>query len=110
MRITPEAVGPVSLVTAFEQPDVKTPEVRVVDEARAPASKPRHRRARARLLMVDFPNTGVAASRPPRSLLAMAQGEQSNALEVSEPASRPDAVASFDERPAGDARRDHAEG
>ena len=29
-RIAPEASGPVSLVTAFDQPDVSVPEVRVV--------------------------------------------------------------------------------
>ena len=62
VRIAPEAPGPVSLVTAFEQPDVKTPEVRVVMK-RAPNLKPAVTREGA-ILVVEFPHTGEAA-RPP---------------------------------------------
>jgi type IV pilus assembly protein PilQ len=69
VRIAPEAAGPVSLVTAFEQPDVKTPEVRVVMK-RAPGLKPSVTREGTTLL-VDFPHTGEAA-RPP----VLAMGEQ----------------------------------
>jgi type IV pilus assembly protein PilQ len=69
VRIAPELAGPVSLVTAFEQPDVKTPEVRVVMK-RAPGLKPTVTRE-GELLMVDFPHTGEAA-RPP--VMAMEDG------------------------------------
>jgi len=63
VRIAPEQDGAVSLVTAFEQPDVKRPEVRVVVK-RAPNLKPEVSR-RGSLLIVDFPRTGALASKPP---------------------------------------------
>jgi type IV pilus assembly protein PilQ len=63
VRIAPEPVGPVSLVTAFEQPDVATPEVRVVVK-RAPNLKPQVTR-RGSLLVIDFPRTGEVAAVPP---------------------------------------------
>jgi type IV pilus assembly protein PilQ len=63
VRITPEVGGPVSLVTAFAQPDVKIPEVRVVVK-RAAGLKPEVTR-RGALLVVDFPHTGAVAATPP---------------------------------------------
>ena len=46
VRIAPEAAGPVSLITAFEQPDVKTPEVRVVMKRAAEPEAGRDARGR----------------------------------------------------------------
>ncbi len=63
VRITPELGGPVSLVTAFAQPEVETSEVRVVVK-RAENLKPEISR-RGSLLVVDFPHTGAMAARPP---------------------------------------------
>jgi type IV pilus assembly protein PilQ len=63
VRITPEAPGPVSLVTAFEQPELEVPEVRLVVQ-RAPNLKPEITR-RGSLLIVDFPRTGEIAAAPP---------------------------------------------
>jgi len=63
VRIAPEARGPVSLVTAFAQPDVETAEVRIVMQ-RAANMKPEISR-RGSLLIVDFPRTGALATRPP---------------------------------------------
>ena len=63
VRITPEAGGPVSLVTAFAQPDIKTSEVRVVVK-RAAGLKPEIAR-RGALLVVDFPRSGAVAASPP---------------------------------------------
>jgi type IV pilus assembly protein PilQ len=77
VRIAPEAAGPVSLVTAFEQPDVRTPEVRVVMK-RASGLKPSVTREGTTLL-VDFPHTGEAAARPP----VLAMGAQAPGSELS---------------------------
>jgi type IV pilus assembly protein PilQ len=63
VRIVPEKIGAVSLVTAFAQPDVKTPEVRVVVK-RAAGLKPEVTRQDSMLTM-DFANTGAVASVPP---------------------------------------------
>jgi type IV pilus assembly protein PilQ len=63
VRITPEAGGPVSLVTAFAQPDTKASEVRVVVK-RASGLKPEIAR-RGALLVVDFPRSGQVAASPP---------------------------------------------
>ncbi|MFI5216592.1 MAG: type IV pilus secretin PilQ [Candidatus Limnocylindria bacterium] len=63
VRITPEAGGPVSLVTAFAQPDTKVSEVRVVVK-RAAGLKPEITR-RGALLVVDFPRSGAVAASPP---------------------------------------------
>ena len=51
-----------SLVTAFEQPDVASSEVRIVVK-RASGLKPEIRR-KGSLLLVDFPRTGDAAEQP----------------------------------------------
>jgi type IV pilus assembly protein PilQ len=63
VRIVPEKIAAVSLVTAFAQPDVKRPEVRVVVK-RAAGLKPEVSRQDA-VLMMDFPNTGKIAAVPP---------------------------------------------
>jgi len=63
VRIAPEEGGPVSLVTAFAQPDVKTSEVRVVVK-RASDLKPEISR-RGSLLVLDFARSGGIAARPP---------------------------------------------
>jgi type IV pilus assembly protein PilQ len=62
VRITPEAGGPVSLVTAFAQPETNS-EVRVVVK-RAAGLKPEIAR-RGALLVVDFPRSGAVAASPP---------------------------------------------
>ncbi len=63
VRIVPEKIGAISLVSAFAQPDVKTPEVRVVVK-RAAGLKPEVTRNDA-VLMMDFPNNGQVAAVPP---------------------------------------------
>ncbi len=63
VRLTPEQPGVVSMVAAFEQPEMKTPEVRVVVE-RAPGSKPvvtQH----GTMLMLEFASAGAAAEPVP---------------------------------------------
>jgi len=67
VRIAPEASGPISLITAFEQPDVTRPEVRIVMK-RAPNLRPTVTRE-GTMLFVDFPKGGPDAARPP--VLAM---------------------------------------
>ncbi|MCZ6785375.1 MAG: type IV pilus secretin PilQ, partial [Proteobacteria bacterium] len=62
-RIIPPLGGPVSLITAFHQPDVEPSEVRVVVK-RAPDLEPTVTR-RGELIFMDFAHTGVAASAPP---------------------------------------------
>jgi type IV pilus assembly protein PilQ len=63
VRLTPEQPGAVSMVAAFEQPELATPEVRVVVE-RAPGVKPvvsQH----GTMLMLDFASAGAAAAPVP---------------------------------------------
>jgi type IV pilus assembly protein PilQ len=63
VRLTPEQPGVVSMVAAFEQPELATPEVRVVVE-RAPGAKPvvtQH----GTMLMLEFAHTGEAAQPVP---------------------------------------------
>jgi type IV pilus secretin PilQ/predicted competence protein len=62
-RIFPKSGGPVSLIHAFQQPDVEMPEVRVVF-TRAPDQAPVMTR-RGSMLFVDFEDLGVAAAAPP---------------------------------------------
>ncbi len=62
-RITPQPGGPVSLITAFQQPEVQVPEVRVVMKRAADLAPEISRRGE--ILFVDFPNTGLAAAAPP---------------------------------------------
>ncbi|MFP6641497.1 MAG: type IV pilus secretin PilQ, partial [Myxococcota bacterium] len=65
-RITPDSGGPVSLITTFEQPELDGSEVRVVMR-RAKGLVPTVTR-RATVILVDFENTGLAASAPPAFL------------------------------------------
>jgi type IV pilus secretin PilQ/predicted competence protein len=62
-RIFPTAGGPISLIHAFQQPDVEVPEVRVVF-TRAPNLTPVVSR-RGSMLFVDFEDVGIAAAPPP---------------------------------------------
>ncbi len=70
-RVAPEATGrvtahprkPISLISTFQQPDVATPEVRVVVK-RASGLAPKVIR-RGSMIFVDFPNTGLVAAAPP---------------------------------------------
>jgi len=62
-RITPTPGGPVSLISAFQQPDVEVPEVRIVVK-RAPDLEPEISR-KGEILFIDFPHTNVAAAAPP---------------------------------------------
>jgi type IV pilus assembly protein PilQ len=63
IRIAPEEPGPVSLVTAFEQPEAGGPEVRVVI-GRAAGLEPSVSREGA-MLFLDFPRGGALAAVPP---------------------------------------------
>ena len=63
VRLTPEQPGVVSMVAAFEQPELATPEVRVVVE-RSPGAKPvvsQH----GTMLMLEFVSAGAAAEPVP---------------------------------------------
>lgn len=62
-RIFPKPGGPISLIHAFQQPEVATPEVRVVF-TRAPDLEPAVVR-RGSMLFVEFRDIGVAAAAPP---------------------------------------------
>jgi type IV pilus assembly protein PilQ len=62
VRIAPDNPGSVSLVTAFAQPELKSPEVRVVI-TRAPGVKPTVSQDGA-MLVIDFANTAKAAAVP----------------------------------------------
>ena len=63
IRLAPEKAGPVSLVTAFAQPDVEVDEVRIV--VKRAANLAPEITQRGSLLVVDFPHTGALAARPP---------------------------------------------
>jgi type IV pilus assembly protein PilQ len=63
IRIAPEKPGPVSLVTAFEQPEAGGPEVRVVI-GRAAGLEPSVSREGA-MLFLDFARGGAVAATPP---------------------------------------------
>ena len=62
-KLFPDQGGPVSMIQAFQQPDLKTPEVRIVF-TRAPGQKP-VMSTHASSLIVDFEDMGVAAAAPP---------------------------------------------
>ena len=70
-RIAPAPGGPVSLVTAFEQPEMDVPEVRVVVE-RAANLEPQVRREGS-LVLIEFPHGGAVAATPPVLASAPAQ-------------------------------------
>src|SRR5262245_49020579 len=92
-RIAPEPGGPVSLVTAFEQPEMKVPEVRIVVE-RAPGLVPEVSREGS-LVVIEFAR-GTVAQTPP--VLASVPAEPG----ASAPAAlAPDATAATAPTPAG---------
>jgi type IV pilus assembly protein PilQ len=80
-RLFPEQGGPVSMIHAFQQPDVAMPEVRVVF-TRAPDQKPVFS-THGSTLFVDFEDMGVAAASPPAfpgaSPAAMAAADETSA-------------------------------
>ncbi|HEU4427858.1 MAG TPA: type IV pilus secretin PilQ [Myxococcota bacterium] len=80
VRIAPENPGVISLVTAFEQPEMKEPEVRVVI-TRAAGVKPSVTQNGA-MLVVDFANTAKAAAVP---MMAAALEEPASQPAVSAP-------------------------
>jgi len=88
VRITPEPGGPVSLVTAFDQPEMEEPEVRLVVQ-RAANLEPQISR-RGSLLIIDFPHTGEMAAAPPAMTQDQAMGAQAELDGV--PASIPSAA------------------
>jgi type IV pilus assembly protein PilQ len=82
VRIAPEPGGPVSLVTAFEQPETGGQEVRVVVK-RAEGLKPQISR-RGALVIVDFPREGMAEVPPvlastPQPMVQQAAGSPAGA-------------------------------
>ncbi len=97
VRITPEPGGPVSLVTAFDQPEMEEPEVRLVVQ-RAANLEPQISR-RGSLLIVDFPHTGAKAAATPAMTQDQAMDAQSDLAGV--PASIPSASADEDPQWAG---------
>ncbi|MEE8166123.1 MAG: type IV pilus secretin PilQ, partial [Myxococcota bacterium] len=103
-RILPKAGGPVSLIHAFQQPDVETPEVRVVF-TRAPNQEPVVTR-RGSMLFVDFEDMGVAAAAPPAFPTAGGEGAMAEASvqpPVQPLASTPSAELALVQPGAGDA-------
>ncbi len=82
LKIVPEQPGPVSLVTAFAQPKVKTPEVRVVIK-RASGATPQVTRE-GNSILLDFAPSSTAAAKPPM-LTAPAEGEAAPAAVADEP-------------------------
>ncbi|MBW2543445.1 MAG: type IV pilus secretin PilQ [Deltaproteobacteria bacterium] len=89
VRITPDPGGPVSLVTAFDQPEMEEPEVRLVVQ-RAANLEPEISR-RGSLLIVDFPRTGQTAAALPAMTQEEARVAQAD-LDASTPASIPSAA------------------
>lgn len=91
-RIFPKPGGPISLIHAFQQPEVATPEVRVVF-TRAPDLEPSVVR-RGSMLFVEFRDIGVAAAAPPAfpqkdadggAAAAMAMAANSTGSSMTEP-------------------------
>jgi type IV pilus assembly protein PilQ len=96
VRITPDAGGPVSLVTAFEQPETEGSEVRVVI-MRAENLKPEISR-RGALIVLDFPRDGSVAASPP--VLAAVEPGATPTAEPQAPASAAPAPAVVPAAPA----------
>jgi type IV pilus assembly protein PilQ len=94
VRLTPEQPGVVSMVAAFEQPELKTPEVRVVVEV-APGAKPvvtQH----GTMLMLEFVNPGGPAEPVPVMAAegaAMQSGAEASAMPEASPESGASAKA-----------------
>ena len=96
VRITPEPGGPVSLVTAFEQPESNGAEVRVVLK-HAEGLEPVISREGS-VVLVDFPRDGSVAATPPvltttPKLKAEAAGQAFAAVVPPEAAGQASAVA-----------------
>ncbi len=98
-KLFPEQGGPVSMIQAFQQPDVKVPEVRIVF-TRAAGQKP-VMSTHASSLMVDFEDMGVAAAAPPAfpnggaadTAASMVGTENTSAMATAPDASVPAAAA-----------------
>ncbi|MEE8277699.1 MAG: type IV pilus secretin PilQ, partial [Thermoanaerobaculia bacterium] len=94
-RVAPEAAGrvmaqprrPISLISTFQQPDVQTPEVRVVVK-HARGLQPSILR-RGSMIFLDFPNTGLVAPPPPAFATEQEWVEAGLAGETRTAASRP---------------------
>ncbi len=105
-RIFPQVGGPISMIHAFQQPEVTTPEVRVVF-TRAPGQEPVITR-RGSMLFVDFQDMGVAAAPPPAFPDAGApQGATptpmpSSNMAATAPETAPMPMATTTEMPAGE--------
>jgi type IV pilus assembly protein PilQ len=81
VRMAPEKPGPLSLVSAFQQPEVETPEVRVVMK-RAPGLAPELTQLET-MLFLDFDRTATTAA----ALPVHTQGAQSSDSEAATPRS-----------------------
>jgi type IV pilus assembly protein PilQ len=90
VRITPDPGGPVSLVTAFDQPEMEEPEVRLVVQ-RAANLEPEISR-RGSLLIIDFPHTGETAAALPAMTQEEAEVAQADLASI--PASIPNTADS----------------
>ncbi len=112
-RIFPNAGGPISLVHAFQQPDVEVPEVRVVF-TRAPNQEPIVSR-RGSMIFVDFADMGIAAAAPPAfpnaglvdtggapSIQAVDSIDSEMALNFDEDAMNTDEATGFEVQPVAD--------
>ena len=97
VRLTPEKPGVIAMVAAFEQPDLKTPEVRVVVE-RAPGAKPvvsQH----GTMLMLEF--AGATAAAQPVPVMAAEGATQAQPSAAAEtPAATTETASADDDAPA----------
>jgi type IV pilus assembly protein PilQ len=84
VRIAPEQAGPVSLITAFAQPETESPEVRVVIN-RAAGLEPQVSQ-QGTMIFVDFPKGDAVAAQPPVLNAIAAATPGSNAAESNEAA------------------------
>jgi len=98
-RIFPKRGGPISLIHAFQQPEIEVPEVRVVF-TRAPDLEPVVKR-RGSMLFVEFQDMGVAAAPPPafpgvaddEGAVASASGSDSASIALSAADSSPGSMS-----------------
>ncbi len=92
-RIAPEPGGPVSLVTAFEQPEMAVPEVRIVIE-RAPGLEPEVTR-QGSLMVIEFPRKGGVAQTPP-VVASLPEGSDTQVAAMPAASDAPAAIAPAD--------------
>ncbi|MBW2420247.1 MAG: type IV pilus secretin PilQ [Deltaproteobacteria bacterium] len=97
-RIMAAEGAPISLITAFQQPDVPGQEVRVVVK-RAPNVAPEVTR-RGSLIFVDFPHSGVAAAGPPAFADSQSLAAAASPDAASPEAAAPASLQTMDEMPA----------